>query len=461
MKKLFYFILIGLLISCKIEDDNAPQPDEQFIKYYGILAEQEAKDIEPIFTADSTAIDGYVIFGTQQLADSSVDYYVVRTDPEGNKLYENSFGLRDIERIDIDGNGDPDLVSADEIPGQITSLGNGNGFLAVGTSQFSIPTQNIVDYSLITFAVLNDTLGVRGVGAIRAGNNLTQDIFGNDILLLSDNSFLIIGTRERDDETNFDFYYTRRGIAGLSGEDTTFWERTSGSNINDDVLVRAFENDDQSISMFGYSEDPGVNGEQGTNVTFVKVNQNGIVQNSNSNGIPENPGFPNVIYSDFLSDVVEIPGGYAVTGTTVFSDNRNFAFFMSLGSDGIAISSDTLTSEFFVTTEGTDTRTNLQTQGLGITAGITNDFVIVGQYPNYRTDTESRSGEAMFYRVNQVGEKIEGYESNFGLGDGNDVASDAITLSDGKIVVAGTVDFGGGVKMISLIKLNDTGQIDQ
>ena len=459
MKNLLYILFVVSLISCQIEDDNAPQPDDGFIKYYGSLAEQEAVDIEPVWNADSSDIESFVILGTQQLEGQSKDYFVALADASGNLVNSNSFGFRNVfQGVDVNNDGMPDTVEAQDVAGQIAIIPS--GYVVVGTSSISATSTNfdIVDLEVMTYAFLDQDLNVIGrvqrrIGELDIPADIQLDLFGNDILQLSDGSFLVAGAKESS--TDLDFYAIRFGVQ----PDTIYWEETYGLKGGglDDVFVRAFERDNQNIAFFGYSQDFGDNGERGTNVTFLEVNTNGNVVRSNSTGIEDDPIFD---FNDVLTDVVEKPGGYLAVGTSTVNDLA-YSFFMDIDDNGLSSRKDTLSSEFTFNGE------RLQTMALGVTTSRTNDFVIVGQYPSFRTDDASRDGaatrggEAMFMRINQVGEKVAGFENNYGLGDGNDAAVDAVVLPDGKIVVLGTIDFGGGVKLISLIKLNDTGQIDQ
>lgn len=464
MKNLFYILFVASLISCQIEDKNAPLPSEGFIKYFGALAEQEAVDIEPIWNADSSEIESFVILGTQQIEGESKDYFVALADASGNLMSSNSFGFRNLfQNVDTNNDGAPDTVQMEDVASQIAIIPS--GYLVVGTSTISVTSANfeIVDLSVITYAFLDAELNLRGRVIAREGevdivNDIQLDLFGNDVLRLSDGSFVIVGAKETS--TDLDFYAIRFGVQ----PDTIYWEETYGLKGGglDDVFVRAFERDGQNIAFFGYSDDFGDNGERGTNVTYLEVNTNGNIDRSNSTGIKDNDIFD---FNDVLSDVVEKPGGYMAVGTSTVND-LTYSFFMDIDENGLSSRKDTLTSEFSTGNPETAGKEFLQTKALGVTASRTNDFVIVGQYPSFRTDEFSRDGaatrgaEAMFMRVNQVGEKVVGFENNYGLGDGNDTAVDAVVLPDGKIIVLSTIDFGGGVKMISLIKLNDTGQLD-
>lgn len=453
MRKL-YFILLALLLSCQIEDSNAPSPTDSFIKYFGELASQEVKDLEPIYSADGSTIDGFVIFGTQQFADSSSDFYLVRTDADGNRIGTSSLGISGFLFGDIDGDGDEDsddFIQTEESAGQVEVLADG-GFLTAGASRLANSTVGI-DFSFTTLGIFDANLEQDPLFTILGDTvNLTRDLIINDVIVLSDGTIFLAGTQENAAETDLDFYFAR-----LDPSLQLIWENNNASLVGtDDVAVRAFENDDGSIAVFGYSEDPGENGEQGLNVKFIEFNVNGNIQNSNAHGVLE-PSNTLVIYDEILHDVIRIPGGFAAVGTSTVVNNQTFGFFMKINNGGLLRFSDTLTSEF--SQDGT-IATQLQTNAFGITATNTNDFIIVGEYVNFRTPDQSRGGEAMFFRVDPDGDKLFGFETNFGVGTGNDAAVDAITLPDGKIMVAATTDFGGGVQLFSLIKLNDSGELD-
>ncbi|MEP1096272.1 MAG: hypothetical protein ABJG78_14245 [Cyclobacteriaceae bacterium] len=455
MKKLFYIAALSLFISCQIEDDNAPGPEESFIKYLGVIADQEAKDIEPIYADDGVTLDGFVIFGTQKQADSlDSDYYIVRTDALGNIETTATIDPNGaVEGLDLDGNDQDDVLTGNEIAGQIEVL-PGGGFIAIGSTSVTDQAKDLTDFRFISLVVLDAELNVlREVTAFNENSTRTTplNLEGNDITVLSDGSLLIVGAIETLDGDT-DYYY--RKLDG--GTDAISFTKTLGlaGAANDDVLVRAFETDKQTIALFGYSERIGNAGQIGTNVSYVEVNQNGNPTGGSGNfGIPDTVDASNVlrVFNDVLTDVVEKPGGYMAVGTATI-DASSFAFFMDIDFDGISRRKGRLLSEFDPT---------LTTKAFGVSTTITNDFVVVGQYTNFRFGLEQRGEEAMFQRINQVGEKVEGFESNYGLGDGNDNAADVITLADGKIVVATTIDFGGGIRMIGLIKLNDTGELDR
>lgn len=61
MRYLIHIMIVSLLVmSCQIEDENAPKPDEAFIKFYGELTSYEASDIEVIYDATGEVAEGLI-----------------------------------------------------------------------------------------------------------------------------------------------------------------------------------------------------------------------------------------------------------------------------------------------------------------------------------------------------------------------------------------------------------------
>ena len=472
MKKLLYlFVFTFIAISCQIEDDNAPSPDDSFIKYLGEFGDQEAKDIEPIYAADNVTIEGLVIFGTQRLEGNNTrDYSILRTDLSGNIVDSITYNPQVLEPVDW-AEEDPStldlMMEGDETAGQIEVLPNG-GYLIVGTTSF---VDNILDVDIryITGAILDADLNVtNSFHAFADGITVDSqlDLLGNDIISLSGDTdvngvpnILVVGSIETNPPaSDFDYYYSK-----LSGTDASLlYSRTSGipGQENNDVLVRAFETETQTLALFGYTEKVGRGQGEGTNVEYFEINYNGVIGGGAGVwGVPDVLDENNNVreFDDVLTAVIEKPGGYLAVGTSTV-DVDNYMFFMDIDRSGNSLRRDTIGSDLL------QNGRPLETEGLAVTATAANDFAILGNYTNYRVTTtggdEARGQEGMFIRVNQGGEKV-GFESNFGLSDGNDSIVDAITLPDGKIMVLATIDFGGGIRLISLIKLFDTGELDR
>lgn len=461
MKNILFIILTTLLvISCQIEDENAPSPDEAFIKYYGELTSYEASDIEIVYDQTGEIAEGLVVFGVKTNDFGDNDYFVLHTDLEGNLIDSVSYGFENATDRDFTGDGNADVFRGDEIAGQIQPIPG--GYITIGTSSVTETVLDISDFQILTVGfldselnLLNDTL----LALVSEQDNVELDLIGNDIIVLSDGSILLAGAKEFDrggGVTDFDNYFFK-----LSFTDGIVFENTQGiaGEDEDDILVRAFEKNNGNIVFIGNSNSPSLLGENegdnGTNVYFLEVSENGVPINFAAYGF-ENPETGiTAVYNEKVNNVIKTPSGYSIVGTSNTSTSLEYSFIMNLSNSGIYLSGNSFDESSFNSENNT-----LQSNGLGVTQTSTNDVVMVGQYKSFESDGMSRGGEGMYVKFNQAAVPIEGAESFFGLADGNDSVVDAVTLPDGKIVAVANVDFGGGVKLISIIKLNDDGSLD-
>lgn len=472
MKQLsLLFVLVAAITACQIEDDQAPSPNESFIKYYGDLTGYVARDIE--FLYDSS---GFVVFGDVTADDGSTDYAILRMDLDGNLIDSVYFSLDlPLFGLDVDGDGQPDSLRGDDNAGKIVVTPD--GYALVGTTLLNNNSFGVTNLSVGTFSFFDNQLTrdrdqTIPIFAIDNLDGEQLDQIGSDLLITRDGGILIMGSREMDrggGVSDFDFYLIKIRLQQNGvGIDTVF-EQTIGipGNGQDDILVRGFEKADRNIVLIGHSfdvSDLGENGgDNGRNVTFMELNSAGQIINSNSYGF-ENPGDA-VVFNETVSDAIQTPSGFAITGTTTLSTERSYAFFMNLNANGQFIAGDTLSSAFRLSG---NPRTSIETNGIGIAQGRDSDYIILGQYPDFNFDmnindptiaSESRAGEAMFMKVDQFGVPIAGLETFYGSQNGSDFAVDALTLPDGKIVVLANVDFGGGIQLVSLIKTNDSGNL--
>lgn len=462
MKNLVCLIVASFIIfSCQIEDDEAPTPNESFIKYYGDLTGYEAKDIE--FLYDSS---GFIVFGNVVADDGSTDYAILRMDLDGNLIDSTYFSFDVPLGEDADGDGELDTLRGDDVAAQVEVFSD--GYALVGTTLLNNNSFGVLDVSVATISFFNNDLDkvANQTFAITSGNPREDglDQLASDVIGLRDGGILLLGSREIDRGGPSDFDYYLLKIGGSNP-----FEKTIGipGNNQDDILVRGFEKPNGNIVLIGYSSDVSALGENegnnGTNVTFTELNATGQILNSVSYGI-DNPDTNDLsVFNEVVTGAVSTSAGYAITGTSNLSTEVSYAFFMNLTKNGDFVAGDTLSSAFrFSSGE------SIETFGLGIAQGRDNDFLILGQYPNFNYDVnvddptltgESRAGEAMFMKVGQFGVPKPGLETHYGSANGDDSAVDALLLPDGKIVVLANVDFGGGIQLVSLIKTNDSGDL--
>ncbi|SNS68739.1 hypothetical protein SAMN05421640_0853 [Ekhidna lutea] len=460
MKYLFLLSIISVAItSCQIEDPDAPAPDEAFIKYFGELTSYTATDIEIVYDGGGVP-QQLVVFGSKTSQAGDDDYFVLRTDLEGNLIDSVSYGFTNNAGRDLTGDGNPDVFIGDEIGGQIQPLAGG-GFITIGTSSITDNNRGISDFRILTAGILNESLELQNdtlFALVSSKGNPDLDLIGNDVITLSDGSVLFVGAKEFDrggGVTDFDNYFLKfdftdrvvfDGVQGVHGDG------------EDEIAVRVFEKPGRNIVIVGDSNTPSDRGENGgdngTNVQLLEIDENGSFVNTSTYGI--NAGTGGVVSNESVKNAIMTPSGFTIVGTTVTSQNDEFAFVMSTTRSGVFLSGNLHDSSAY---EGIETR------GLGVTLAANSDVIILGQYPSFNFLEEgqprvSRGGEGMFVRFDQACRPVDGVESFFGLADGNDQIVDAVTLPDGKVIAVANVDFGGGVRLISIMKLNADGSLD-
>ncbi|MEM6829314.1 MAG: hypothetical protein AAF551_02280 [Bacteroidota bacterium] len=437
---------MSIITSCQIEDENSPQPIDNFIKYYGepetsyVLA-----DIEVLYNEMGT-VENFFLLGSRIIEDSS-DLYLVKTDANGIQISDATFSFYD-----------PSFGNSVDVAKKLKL--SGDSLLVLGNTSFRSSTNSLLNgiiWTLLDTELLpilpfpsGNTLDTIVIDTTSAG----RGIRGNDIVKTRDGNFVVVGNA--DDLSSGQEHFRLKLDA--ANPDVKIWNRPTEPSTVDD-LVRVFEKPDGSLVFFGNTTNPGFDdGKGGVNVIWISANEDGGVNGGKSHGITVGT---NRNANDVLMDAIEKPGGYAVTGTSNSGGNE-FAFVMNMSSLGDLISGDTLTSIF------RNGGNPLNTNGAALTRDANNDFIVVGRYVDFRPDNQEiistsfdRAGEAMFIRTEQDASPVEGFETNYGLESGDDIASAVVTLEDGKIVVGATIDFGGGVTLMSLIKLNDTGRLDE
>lgn len=447
MKNIFYFFIFLSLVACQIEDKDAPTPSESYIKYFGEAnTSYDMVDMEVIYDAnDSTMINSVIMLGTRQQEDARSDIYLVKTDAIGTFIADTAYSF------DLD---------SDDVATHLSRAGD--NILVVGNTSTSPPgglngviwNEFTTDLTPVSQPHPDTTL----YSIFTDPTNPTR-ISANDMIQTNDGNFVMVGnyiTQSGDQQ-----YYrlkidaTQKGnisypSSASNSDPALVWFFSAGVGAEDD-LVRVFEEDNGGLVFIGNSSFSDIDGNGGVNVIVINATSTGSTSNRRSYGFNLNENSPNA--TDKMADAIAKQGGYAIVGTST-QGNSSQAFFIDTGAPSLR---RLLTSSFTLNDVG------IKTEALGITQGANNDFMIVGRYPDFRIDTskgqENKRTEAMIYRTDQFGLPIAGLETNYGLILGDDKAVVAKTLPDGKILVGATIDFGNS--LMSLLKLNDSGQLDK
>ncbi|MDH5609172.1 MAG: hypothetical protein OEY56_06805, partial [Cyclobacteriaceae bacterium] len=419
-------------------DENNPNPADIFVKYYGSSGSQSLKDMILI------ASNHVVLLGDQKLSnlDADANVYLVEADSFGNEIQSTVISMNSYIY--------PDSLEyqTEEYPESIKEIAS--GYLVVGSYADIVggqPQEKKIFWLHIDndFSVLKwDTLAAPG-----------YQLIGKDITLTSDNQVVIVGKtdrREPNDATQnaqFQYFISKRDF----NADTTIWRKSYGYGGSDDEAIAVFELSGGELAIIGSTSHVGsIGGETGKNVGMMVFNSLGTSQiSAKEYGISLNG---NSASNEVAHDVIEIPGGYVITGTSSFGTDSQ-PFVMGLSRYGSLIFRAIVPSKY-----------GLNREGRSVTTTYTNDLVIVGRYPSFLVTDEqidpvlrSKNGEILLVKTGQTGYADPITERNYGLVAGNDVGEVVLSLPTGSLLIGATFDFGSSQSMIGLMKMNDSGEL--
>ncbi|MFY0599043.1 MAG: hypothetical protein JXR03_05190 [Cyclobacteriaceae bacterium] len=425
--KLIISSLIVVFFSCSPDDSDSPSPEDVFVKYFGVSGDQAAIDL--IY---NEALDQYFILGSQTLTGGNADFYYATASASGNIINQRTYNHLDSSLIDI--------------PSAIKPLTE-SSYLVVGTSS------NTDDDSKIVWGVIDHDLNTEAT-YYELSNPIDeeQDLVAADIVKIEgEDNVLIFGTTSviyPGDQANEETAGKQLFIAKVTLTNEVIWKKTSGG-VSDDIAVKAFELSNGGFGLFGRTERAEDN-YSGTNVLVKFTNSLGT-----EDGTDAAYGFDsNLSNDDILMDVIKVGNDFKLTGTSSANGANPSAFVMGISSTGIR---DTTVMK--ATTLSNDFGSNINTSANTIVRANNGDYMIMGSFPNFQTGDGSRLEEMMILRTDANGNKIDDKDQWYGLESGNDRANKAISLSDGKIAVLGTFDFGSGITLIGLLKLNINGEL--
>lgn len=435
--KFGFVILISVIISCSPEDSDSPRPEDVFIKYFGVSGSQEAIDV--VF---NESLQQYFILGSQTLDDNNTNFYYAIATAEGNFVREATIDLT--ESSDTIKN---DVPAALKVKGDVA---NGE-YYVIGTST------NSDDESEIVWTTVNHNLDSTEYFFI---TNEEEDLIAADIVEISnEDAILIFGTTETvypGDQVSISGAGKQFYISKVTLQNEVIWEKSSGGT-GDDIALDAFELANGGFALFGSTErTEGL--YTGTNVLVKFTNSLGTEDGTDAAyGFDSNPD-----YDDIPSSVIRVgaglQGSFKITGTSSANGDNSGAFVMGISSlgyrDTLVMKAKILESDYV-----SESDARLETKANTIVRVQNGDYMVMGSFPNFQTDNESRLEEMMILRTDASGNKIDGLDQWYGLESGNDRANKAVSLPDGKVAVVGTFDFGSGISLIGLLKLNINGEL--
>lgn len=414
------------LVSCNPSLDG-PEPEEIYVKYFG----QGSNEVHDMVLTDNGEV---IILASYTRSNTDVDFYLIKTGTDGNEI--QSVILDSISTGQV------------EVPTSIKAIGN---------DEYLITGYTVADTVVGVWFKVNSSLDVTSLDSTgSSGFNYIKKVFIQDMIKSTETDgserFVVLGHSsfpiENDpinDPNNSQIYLSK-----VDDNDSTYWVKAHGKTGNDEAFA-LFEKDNGSLVMIGTTSSAS-GAYSGKNVFIIETNSRGTSdQNSRISGIPG----ASLTADDIPHGVIKTPSGFSIVGSTRTATGQS-SFYMGLNHDGDTIAGR---SHLLVTDNG------LASQAFGIARTTTNEFIVVGSYPSFILGaSEGGSGvnkqeEMMVMKLSAFGSHREGYDQNYGSTSGSDQAKAVISLPGGDVLVAATVDFGSGIKLVTLMRMNQNGEL--
>lgn len=438
MNRKFYIPILCFLaaisfLGCQSEDSNSLDTSEVFIKYYGSESEEQTIDLLELS-------DGFLLLGSRSDVDNT-DFYLVRTDSAGNRLWEGVI--------------DNDTTGTTDIPSKMYYHETSQSLYIIGTSSFDRGDDDLekvqVDHLfLVNVSItdvgftVTDTLIYRYFDERSSTNASYVPSFkaaaGVDILPIGDTELLVLGSIEAgsNDPSLDDNSILLMRIS--TDFQTIEWERVKGF-ANDDFGRGLISANGRYFYMAAITTTSGV-GNGGTDILVEEFDiVSGNENNQSEYGTADNDEPARIIFTN---------PGIAIAGTTG-TGSAQFAFLLRLSSNLGAAQLRTLTYPI-------DENSNWNTQGAGLTQTANGDFFVIGTVNSFSDAADDpRENEIVLLPTNSIGEVYEGDVQEYGSVQ-SDAGKAIIGKADGTMVIGATVHFGGSATMMSLMKTNKNGE---
>ena len=407
INKITIVALVVMLLGCDAGNRVDPVFEDYFIKYYGEDGNQEGVDI---YVNDD---DSMILLGNSSSLTDKSKPFIVKTDSEGNVLWQRQMGERDETAVDVE------LITQGAYQGKLVVISN------VGTGDLTRVRVTIVDQD------------GHGVDSLVVGSSVKQ--VAKSVSIASNNDFLISGYIAPDPDKNLnmdnaddtaDVMCLRLSQSFQTSATPWVWQggqyRGSGEKAFEVMLQ-----DTVKYVIFGWSDTPlddaaGVF-EDKFDVSVVSVK-----------GIPANGSTRTGLKGEeqTCSQAIRVPAaqedGFFLIGTSTSGPNSNI--YIAKYSKDLTVTKLYQKLLYGQKMEGVAVANAVQDEGYFLLADAIQD---------------NNNSNIFLVHIRFDGSEV--WTSTFGTDDGDDRAGAVAALKDGRVAVLGTMDLETQKKMALII----------
>ena len=448
-RRLMFILLAPYVITwlwgCGIDEPNAANTSAVFVKYHGSDAEEKAVDLVE-------TEKGYLILG-QRTQNAISDIYLVATDDQGNELWNKTISNNDNIYIQPQGQAGSTVSVSNDIPSAITLYENKTKAIIVGTSSFDRKDDNEVnrqiDHMYVALVNLMDPSAPVEDTTYRYYdkriNPSWKAMQGADALYYN-NGFIILGATEAtsDDSNPEDANYSLMLSHFSEDLKTIKWQRLYG-----------YSGDDYGRKLLRHKERYYYMGAAASVRDFGKGLTDVLVGEFNpTNGLSIQQRLYGTFRNDEPRDIIYTPSALVVVGTSG-SGVDQYAFMQRIAHH---LPIKALEENRRITYPNPGTDANWNTQGSAVARTPEGNILVLGSIVGFSKDGKNKGNDIFLARTEPFGSMTVKDTQAYG-GVENDEGVAMVVKKDGAIVIAATVDFGGGAKMIALLKTYKNGKL--
>lgn len=435
MNRVVYILLIGLMMACDTER-NIPLPeDHYFLKFYGVEGEQTGVDF--VLTSDNAIV---MVGNSKFQPTSNQMIYVVKVDLNGNMIWENMIGLsnRNNSAKDIELHPDGRLIIAGETE---MAVGNRDAFLKIMSTDGA-------ELDSTRYDILNGSdEEVKTVSIISGGLGITQNSF-----IVSGSTTAIEGTIGARD-TREGMHLRFLDLPTLPWPSAS-WDSRTGKDNSEDVVVKIIRVEPNKLLGFGYT-----NTESNLSGDFkfwIFAITDAGAEAGDLESLFSDLGLTSE--DEILKSVLDVDiddpfyKGFLLNGIAVDNAGNKRGYLVKVPRDINFMSPPPISAIKQVYSISLGTGSEMMN---GFYNPINNDYLFLTTQ-NVSTDLLD---DLSLFKFDREVQPVWGPQV-FG-GESLDEAGGVLQLSDGKIMVIGTMTVGGrgGQRKMALMKLNSEGKL--